>query len=68
MDIGIEMRNPEIYVEKQGRPASNVALDMDRRKNVVSSSSSISLAYLSSVIITFEDTIVLRDGDIVYRS
>lgn len=58
----------EFYEERQGRPASKMALDMESHKPPVVFGSAISLAYLSSVIITFEDTVVLRDGAIVYRS
>ena len=58
----------EFYAERQGRPDSRVALDMESHKTVVVSSSSLSLAYLSSVIITYEDTVVSHKGSVVYRS
>ncbi len=58
----------EFYEEKQGRPASRMALDMESRKSPVVSTSAISLAYLSSVIMTYEGTVVINQGKIVYRS
>ena len=58
----------EFYAERQGRPASAMVLDMETHVSPVISSSSISLVYLSSVIITYEDTVVSNEGSIVYRS
>ena len=58
----------EFYEEKQGRPASKMTVDMESRRPPVVSGSAISLGYLSSVILTYEDTVVVMDGDILYRS
>ena len=58
----------EFYEERQGRPASKVAVDMESHRPPVVTGSAISLGYLSSVILTYEDTVVVRDGDILYRS
>lgn len=63
------METPEFYAERQGRPDVKVVADSERRIGlVVTSSSSVSLAYLSSVIICYEDRVVLNSGSIVYRS
>ncbi len=62
-------REPEVHPERQGRPNVPIAADMERRIGlVVTSSSSLSLAYLSSVIMTYEGVVVTNQGKIVYRS
>ncbi len=58
----------EFYEERQGRPGSKKSVDMESNKSAVVSSSSISLAYLSSVIMTYEGVVVTNRGKIVYRS
>ena len=62
-------REPEVHAERQGRPAVPIAADAERRIGlVVTSSSSLSLAYLASVIMTYEGVVVTNQGKIVYRS
>ena len=62
-------REPEVHLERQGRPAVPIAADTERRIGlVVTSSSSVSLAYLSSVILTYEGEVLTQDGSILYRS
>ena len=60
-------REPEVHPERQGRPAVPIAADTERRIGLVVTSSFPS-AYLSSIIICYEDTVVLNNGSIVYRS
>ena len=62
-------REPEVHVERQGRPAVPIAADMERRIGlVVTSSSGLSLAYLSSVILTIEGEVLTQGNSILYRS
>lgn len=62
-------REPEVHPERQGRPAVPIAADMERRIGlVVTSSSSLSLAYLASVILTIEGEVLTQDNSILYRS
>ncbi len=58
----------EHYEELQGRPASKRTLDMDSRETVLVPGTSVSMEYLSSVIMTYEGVVVVNEGKIVYRS
>ena len=60
-------REPEVHPERQGRPAFSIVADTERRVGLVVPSS-LPLAYMSSVLMTYEGTVVVRDGSIIYRS
>ncbi len=62
-------KEPEVHPERQGRPAVPIAADMERRIGlVVTSSSSLSLAYLSSVIMTYGGEVLTHNGSVVYKT
>ena len=59
----------EFYNERQGRPASDVTMDMEKRQAVVvSTGGAITLDSLDSIIFSYGGEIVTKDGSILYRS
>ena len=59
----------EVYEELQGRPASKVAIDLEKRQSiVVSFGGSLTLASLNAIILTYEGETLTQDGSILYRS
>ena len=58
----------EFYNERQGRPASDVAIDMEKRQAiVVTSGGAITIASLDSLILTYEGESLTKDGSILYK-
>lgn len=58
----------EFYAERQGRPDSKIAVDMESHVTPVVSSSALSLTYLAAVILTYEGEMLSQDGSVLYRS
>ena len=59
----------EHYEELQGRPASKIATDMEKRQSIaVSTGGALTLLSLNSILLTYEGESLTQDGSILYRS
>ena len=58
----------EFYNERQGRPASDVTMDMEKRQAIVlPSGGAITIASLDSLILTYDGESLTKDGSLLYK-
>ena len=65
MPKGVELT--EFYLENQGRPASTMKPDMETNQQAVAVGTGMTRAFLAAVVITLDEGVITKDGDIVYR-
>lgn len=59
----------ELYPERQGRPASITAVDMDKRQSSLTiSEGSLTILSLETKILTYEGEVLTHNGSTLYRS
>ena len=59
----------EHYEELQGRPASKIATDMEKRQSIaVSTGGALTVLSLNAIVLTYEGESLTHNGSILYRS